>query len=412
VTDSLHTTCQAGLMQRTRYILLILISVLAVLLTGCAAMQTARAEVEDPWGVVTVPRGEPIRLLSVTALDETVVGGEGLEQLRGVQIAANRRIIGFEVEVIERDGGCEVGRASGRAVNDTLNKRIAAAVGYSCSTACNAAVATYENAHFTMVSPACGAADLVDPVLHSSAFLRLAADDTVEARLAAQFAYEQLGARRAVIIHDGTLETSTHLSAFDAAFTALGGTIAGVLRIEQGTESFGTTLSQAALHNPDVIYAPLLLPDSVRLARERGMSTAARAALLGGRRMASDEFIEQAGAQAEGVYAITPLLDSERADDLARVYETRFDTPPTSTAFAFGYDAASLILDAIEEIAVVMPDGSLQFGRKALQDALHTTAAYPGVTGQITCSEWGDCSAGALAVQQVRRGEWTAVYIP
>src|SRR5690606_17826118 len=64
--------------------------------------------------------------------------------------------------------------------------------------------------------------------------------------------------------------------------------------------------SQAARHNPNVLYAPLLLPDSVRLARERGTSTAARAALLGGRRMASDEFIEQAGTQAEGGYAITP----------------------------------------------------------------------------------------------------------
>ncbi len=398
-------------MQRIRYIL-ILIPVLAILLTGCAARQTARAGVEDPWGVVTVPRGEPIRLLSVTALDETVVGSEGLEQLRGVQLAASRRIIGFEVEVIEQNGGCESGRASGRAVSDTLNKRIAAAVGYSCSTACSAAVSTYETARFTMVSPACGAADLVDPVLHHDIFLRLAADDTLEARLAAQFAYEQLGARRAVIIHDGTLETSTHLAAFDAAFTALGGTVAAVLPVEQGTESFGETLSQAARHNPNVLYAPLLLPDSVRLARERGTSTAARAALLGGRRMASDEFIEQAGTQAEGVYAITPLLDRERADELARVYEARFDTPPTSAAFAFGYDAASLVLDAIEQIAVVMPDGSLQFGRKALRDTLYTTAAYPGVTGQITCAEWGDCSAGALAVHQVRRGEWTAVYVP
>lgn len=398
-------------MQRTRFIL-ILIPVLAILLTGCAARQTARASVEDPWGVVTVPPGEPIRLLSVTALDETVVGGEGLEQLRGAQLAtAGREVSGFGVEWIEQDGGCESGRAAGRAVNDTLDRRIAAAVGYSCSTACSAAVSAYETSHFTMVSPACGASDLVDPVLHLGAFVRLSADDALEAKLAAQFAYEQLGARSAVIIHDGTSETQTHAATFDAAFTDLGGTIAASLSVEQGVVSFGSTLSRTARHNPDVIYAPLLLPDGAKLAYERGMSTAARAALIGGRRMASAELVEVAGTPAERIYAVAPSLAGE-AGEIARQYEEQYGEPPASAAYAFGYDAASLLLNAIEQVAVITPDGSLQFGRQALRDALYTTAAYPGVTGHLTCTEWGDCSAGRLAVHQVQKGEWTAVYAP
>jgi branched-chain amino acid transport system substrate-binding protein len=42
----------------------------------------------------------------------------------------------------------------------------------------------------------------------------------------------------------------------------------------------------------------------------------------------------------------------------------------------------------------------LHIGRQALRDALYATAGYQGLTGSITCDQYGDC--GAIRLQTTR----------
>jgi hypothetical protein len=43
---------------------------------------------------------------------------------------------------------------------------------------------------------------------------------------------------------------------------------------------------------------------------------------------------------------------------------------------------------------------------------LYDTTSFEGATGLLTCSSWGDCSAGSLAVYEARDNEWIATFVP
>ncbi|MFW5854593.1 MAG: ABC transporter substrate-binding protein, partial [Thermodesulfobacteriota bacterium] len=64
------------------------------------------------------------------------------------------------------------------------------------------------------------------------------------------------------------------------------------------------------------------------------------------------------------------------------------------------YDAADLLMTAIEAVAVPGPDGRLHIGRQALRDRLYAVDDFEGVTGVLDCDRFGDC---ALPVFDVLR---------
>jgi branched-chain amino acid transport system substrate-binding protein len=58
-----------------------------------------------------------------------------------------------------------------------------------------------------------------------------------------------------------------------------------------------------------------------------------------------------------------------------------------------------LVFAALEKVAVEQ-DGKLIIGRKALRDALFATSNFPGLTGNLTCNEYGDCADPKIAVYE------------
>jgi branched-chain amino acid transport system substrate-binding protein len=83
-------------------------------------------------------------------------------------------------------------------------------------------------------------------------------------------------------------------------------------------------------------------------------------------------------------------------------YETKYNEPPFAyTPYgAHTYDAANVLLNAIEAVAVQDADGTLHIGRQALREALYATSGYQGLSGNLTCDEYGDC--GAIRLQATR----------
>ena len=62
--------------------------------------------------------------------------------------------------------------------------------------------------------------------------------------------------------------------------------------------------------------------------------------------------------------------------------------------WAHGYDATTLLLSAIKQIAVVDGD-TLYIDHAALRDALDGTAGFQGIIGTMTCDDFGDCGTAA-----------------
>lgn len=57
-----------------------------------------------------------------------------------------------------------------------------------------------------------------------------------------------------------------------------------------------------------------------------------------------------------------------------------------------------MIFAAIQKVAKKAPDGTLYIGRQNLRDALYATKGMKGLTGTISCDQYGDCADPRIAV--------------
>jgi branched-chain amino acid transport system substrate-binding protein len=95
------------------------------------------------------------------------------------------------------------------------------------------------------------------------------------------------------------------------------------------------------------------------------------------------------------------LFQDSYADLVAKYIEHTGLDSPLQAFHAHGYDAANIMFAAIESVAVENDDGSLSIDLGALRAAVYATTDFQGVTGSLSCSEFGDCGAPLIAVYQI-----------
>jgi len=88
------------------------------------------------------------------------------------------------------------------------------------------------------------------------------------------------------------------------------------------------------------------------------------------------------------------LANTSVYQDFARRYRSRYGQPLGSEGVdvfaAYAYDAASILIRAIKQVAVVDASGNLVIGRQALANAVRATSGYQGITGAISFDGKGD----------------------
>jgi branched-chain amino acid transport system substrate-binding protein len=111
-------------------------------------------------------------------------------------------------------------------------------------------------------------------------------------------------------------------------------------------------------------------------------------------------FIEAIGTDGVGMYWVGPTSPTgPDYDNFVTNFEQKFARPPGNSPYhAHAYDATTILLDAIEKVAIQDTDGTLHLGRQALREAVYATSGYQGLTGSLTCSEFGDCGAAKFKV--------------
>jgi branched-chain amino acid transport system substrate-binding protein len=125
---------------------------------------------------------------------------------------------------------------------------------------------------------------------------------------------------------------------------------------------------------------------------------------MGSDGMFSPDFGSAAGAAAEGFYLSSPdftLFPAGYADFITK-HEAKYGGPPPSTFHAHAYDATNILFAALEQAAVIEADGTIYVPRQALRDAIYATTDFPGITGTLSCSEFGDCGAPVIAIYQIQ----------
>jgi branched-chain amino acid transport system substrate-binding protein len=363
---------------------------------------------DDPWGVVTIEPGQPLRIGFAAALSGAGVDVLGIDERRGAELAVADRpkVAGFDVELVVEDDLCSGEGGTAVANKFVADPTIVAVVGNMCSSSSIAASDIYEKAGYTMVSPSSTAVAFTARGLRSAN--RVCWSDAIQGPAAAAFAYDKLGVRKVATIHDGSPYGEGLVNAFADAFKALGGEVVAQEAVSVGDTDMRPVLTKISVTGPDLIYFGGFVAEGAFLATQRADVGMDKVLFMGADGIKAEDFITAAGAAAEGTYASAADLATAGpgVNAFMAKYEAAYGEKPPAPFHLHAYDAVNVIMDAIYASAVQGPDGTLWIGREALNTAIRATSGYQGLSGVITCQPNGDCGTGTVAVSKVENGQF------
>lgn len=376
---------------------------------------------------VKIGVGEPIVLgtLLATSGDNADLGKDSL---RGVELAIDYldgkfdgvagSLLGHPIRLLERDDRCSAEGGRSGATQLAADPTVVAVIGTSCtSSALGVADGILSDRGVLLVSPSNTTPSLTEAGTHQSFYLRVAYNGEVEAAMSADFAHDDLEMRTAAILHDRGAYATEQAAAFARRFEDAGGVVTSTQTIPDDGSGLSDALTHIELQSPDLLYAPNLDPTCGRVAARRLDGGASPpVVLLGASGCFTSTSIEDGGVAGHGSYVAGPDLAELRHDDFYSslflpAYEDQFGTEPTAAFHAYAFDAANLVLDAIDTSAIQADDGSLTLDRTKLRDAAFGTEGYLGLTGTLSCTPLGDCAtSSSLAVYRapsipIRGGE-------
>jgi branched-chain amino acid transport system substrate-binding protein len=394
------------MLQRKHSILLLLA---ALLLAGCGSAPEAY-ECTDAIGCVTVAPGEAIKLGQLQNLSGTL-GPLGVSLVQCVELAVADRgneLLGHPIELETVDSLCSGEGGTTTALRVAADPQRVGLLGPTCSGAAATAMKVVSEVGLVMVSGSSSAPSLTSvggkrgPDWQPG-FFRTAQNDAMVGRSAASFAFEVLGVGRAATINDGDPYTRGLTDTFEQAFRELGGEVVLSAAVNKGDSDMGPVLTAVVSSEAELVFFPIFSPEADHLViQAREMQGLEAVKLMSAEGPYLDSFIETVGEAGVGMYFNTPARPEGPAyDAFVSRFSSQYGDSYTSTPYhAHMYDAANLLLNAIEAVAVQEKDGTLHIGRQALRDALYATSGHEGLTGSLTCDEYGDC--GAIRLQVAR----------
>jgi branched-chain amino acid transport system substrate-binding protein len=198
--------------------------------------------------------------------------------------------------------------------------------------------------------------------------------DPYQGAVAATYAYNQLGKRKAAIFMTVDDAYSAGLSEFfKQSFTKLGGEIVAEVSFTSGEKEFRAPLTKIKAANPDVIFSPNYYTDvalSAKQARELGI----KSVMLGGDGWPSENLISLAGNALEGCFFVNHLdFNDPSVADFKNAYKAKYNKNAELNSYMVN-DALLMVLDAIQR--------AKSWKSVDIQKALETCDVQ-GVTGHI-----------------------------
>ena len=365
-----------------------------------------------PLGAVEVAPGDDVQIRSLEAITGDVAF-LGIPNQRGVKMAIEDYgpIKGHNVTFgVGLDDLCSPDGGQAAAQQIVADPQVVGVIGTSCSGAATAASPLISDAGLVMIS-----ASNTSPALTSNlagvpgdsyqkGYYRVAHNDLFQGRAVAEFVRNSLGLSTAAAIHDGDPYTEGLASAFADAFADVGGTVTTVAAVNKGDTDMTPVLTEVATGSPQVLFFPIFPPEGGYIAQQVGsVSGMEGVVLVGADGLLVDNHMEL--PESEGMYFSGPDLrygsnrnsiTGKSADEFLAQYEEEYGEAPSAPFWAHAYDAAIMLLSAIDR-ASVDQEGTLWIDRQQLRDALDSTT-FDGIIGSISCDAYGDCGAGKITV--------------
>jgi len=391
-----------------RFFTLLLVLLVSVAFLPAAAQAQKKGggfDYKDKLGVVKIKPGDPIRV----GVWFVVVGPNaslGEDTKRGVEMAADDKkgkLLGHPIKLVVHDEGCNAEGGQAAATKLAADKTIVAAIGSNCGSAARAGVPILWKAGIPTISPSNTLPSVTDPKRGPDydGYLRTAHNDKLQGAIAADFAYKELKLTKAATIHDGSPYAEQLQAVFAAQFKKLGGTITAQEAISPDDTDMRPVLTKIATGKPEFLYLPIFIAAGGHVVRQsKEVSGLEKVVLMGADGVFSPDFYKAAGEAAVGMYHSSPDFSAFAGGykQFVAKHEKKYGEKPLAPYHAHAYDAAMVVFNAVEKVAKKGPDGTLYVGRMALRDAMYATQNHKGLTGTITCDQYGDCADPKIGI--------------
>jgi branched-chain amino acid transport system substrate-binding protein len=370
-------------------------------------------------GVVKIKAGEPIHIASwmvIAGPDASL----GTDTKRGVEIATDDKggkLLGHPIKLSFQDTGCNAEGGQAAATKLAADPTIVAAIGSNCSSEARPGAPILWKAGMATVSPSNTAPFLTDPKRGPDydGYLRTCHNDKVQGAVAAEFAWKKLGIKRAATIHDGSPYAEQLQAVFAETFKKLGGTITAQEAVSPTDTDMRPVLTKIATGKPEFIYYPIFIAAGGHITRQvKEVKGLEKVSLMGADGIFSPDFYKAAGETAIGMYHSSPDFSTYAGGykKFLEEHQKKYGEKPIAPFHAQAYDAAMIVFAAIEKVAQKAPDGSLTIDRGKLRDALYATKNYKGLTGTITCNEYGDCADPKIGIYKTTEENIKKLVLP
>ncbi|MCK9443736.1 MAG: ABC transporter substrate-binding protein [Tissierellaceae bacterium] len=386
-------------------LLLALVLTLSLVFTGCSQQPADSNDTGQETETPSTPSDGGSDVIKIGVF-EPLTGANaagGAIEADGVKMANELypEVLGKKVELVVVDNKSDKVEAA-NAVERLIDKEnVVAIIGSWGSSFSMAAGDAVRNAQIPAV-----AASATNPLvtLNNDYYFRVCFIDPFQGNVTANYAANNLGAKKAAIIQEVSNDYSVGLAKFFIdEFKELTGdddAIVALANYNTGDQDFSAQLVNIKYQEPDVIFAPGNFTESaliIKQARELGIDTP----FLGGDTWETPEFIDIGGEDVEGAVFSTFFASEVAITEMSTVfldeYAKRYDNEPAAVT-ALGFDAYLVILDAIERANSTDP--------VAIRDAIAETQDFKGAAGTINLDENGDAVKSAI-IKVVKDGKFS-----
>ncbi len=384
---------------------LILAMAATAMLTGCGGAADTTAEGES-----ASASGDVIKIGALEPITGGMAAGGAME-IEGFEIAQSERptvTVGgkeYTIEIVKADNKSDKVEAANAATKLIEEDQVSVILGSYSSTPSLGAYDVVRNGNVPAIGVSCTNPAVTEG---NDNYFRVCFIDPYQGSVMANYAYNTLGAKTAAVTTEQGNDYSVGLAQyFKEEFEKLGGTVYEAA-YQTGDQDFNAQITSLKANNPDVFFVPGNFTEAamfIKQAKQAGVEVP----MLGGDTYEVQEFLDVAGAEAEGV-EFSAFFDADaELTPLTKEFVTNYrnnnngNDPAGVTALA--YDAYMLACDAIEAADSTDP--------VAIRDAL-AQADFTGVTGPVKFDENGDPTKAAV-IKKVEGGKFVyadAVTVP
>jgi len=228
---------------------------------------------------------------------------------------------------------------------------------------------------------------------------RVCFTDPYQGAVMANFAYSDLGARKAAVLYEISSDYSVGLRDFFVQrWEELGGELVADEAFKTGDVEFRAQLTSIKDADPDVIIMPFLAKE-VALAAKQARDLGITVPFIGGDGWPSPTLLEMAAAAVEGCYFVDHTnVNAENVQGYRADYQERFGKDIQVNAI-MTHDAVLVLVAAIEKAGSADPE--------KIRDALENLDPVDGFTGKITIDPETHNPVGKSAViMTIKDGEF------